>query len=153
MNLDDRESLQDVFKRAVRERLQKALRTGEDWDQFKAIEREADARLMTEQAAYKRDYLLRLAEAKEIILREENGVRLDLPVPPWVEKHSNAEQLDQKARARVQQDHQRRIGAIEKDALHAYQDLAAETRARDAPEQQTSLTQTWKQAHSGPSRS
>lgn len=153
MGLDDRESLQDAFRRAVRERLQKSLRTGEDWDRFKAIERETDARLMTEQAAFKRDYVLRLAEAKEIILREENGIRLDLPVPPWVEKHSDAEQLDQKARTRVQEDHQRRIGVIKKDALHAYQDLTAEIRARDAPEQHASLAQTWKQTRSGPSRS
>lgn len=153
MGLDDRENLKDVFRRADRGNLQKALRTGEDWDRFKAIQRQTDARLMTEQSAYKRDFAQRLAEAKEIILREENGLRLDLPVPSWVEARSTATQLDQKAGERVRRDHERRITVIEKDELDAYRALTAEIRARDAPEQQASLSQTWKQTRSGPSRS
>ena len=151
MTLSPENSLRDVFASAVRQHLQRNLRTGEDWDRFKAIQRETDARLMTEQAAHKRDFSQRMAEAKEIILREESGVRLDHPVPSWTANRSSMDALDRKAGERVQHDHERRIAAIKKDELNAFRDLTAEIRARDAPEQTQSLAQTWRR--SGPTRS
>ena len=157
MSLSTQESVKEGFRRAVRENLARTLKTPEDWDRFKSILRETDARLVMEQAAHARDYQQRIAEANEMILREENGVRLEEPLPPWVHKHSDADLLEHKAQARVQQDYDRRVAAIKKDELDGFQDLAAEIRARDAP------TQAFNRAHdrsqdrspqlSGPKRS
>ncbi|MEL6313531.1 MAG: hypothetical protein AAFQ60_05725 [Pseudomonadota bacterium] len=156
MPLSTTEAVQNAFKRAVLDHLQKSLRTGEDWDRLKAIQRQADARLMAEQSAYKRDFSRRMAEAKQLILREENGVRLDEPLPPWAEKHSSADALDRKAGERVRQDHERRIETITRDETDAFRELTAEIRARDAP---TPLQETHQdrsegrsQTRSGPSQ-
>lgn len=132
MSLSTTARVRDVFGRALQDHLQKSLRTGEDWDRFKAIERETDARLMSEQTAYKRDFTQRVAEARQMILREESDVRLDQPLPPWAKKHSDADALDHKAELRVRQDHDRRIAAIKKDELDAFRDLSAQIRTRDA---------------------
>ncbi|OIQ26168.1 MAG: hypothetical protein BM562_16640 [Alphaproteobacteria bacterium MedPE-SWcel] len=149
MSLSTTETVGDVFKRALQDHLQKSLRTGEDWDRYKAILRDTDARLMSEQVAYKRDFSQRMAEAKQVILREESGVRLDQPLPPGAQKHSDADALDRKAGIRVQQDHDRRVAAIKKDELDAYRSLTAEIRQREAPEHR--LSQQFD--HPGPKRS
>lgn len=149
MKLSTSEAVGEVFKRALQEHLQNSLRTGEDWDSYKSILRETDARLMSEQAAYKRDFSQRMAEAKQIILREESGVRLDQPLPPRAQKHSDADQLDRKAGIRVQQDHDRRVAVIKKDELGAFRELTAKIRARDATAPSFSQTRD----RTGPSQS
>jgi len=153
MNLPPYPSLTEVYESAVRQHLQRALRSGEDWDRFKRIQRETDARLMAEQAEFKRDHAMRISEAKQIILREENGVRFDQPLPPWAERRSNADDLHAKAMKRVRSDHERRVAKIKRDETDAFRDLTADIRARDAPQRAKSLTQTWNQGRSGPSRS
>ncbi|WP_299825293.1 hypothetical protein [uncultured Roseobacter sp.] len=153
MPLSTSENVQGIFARAVQDHLQKSLRTGNDWDRFKVIRRETDARLMAEQTAYKRDFTQRMAEAKQIILREESGVRLDQPLPPWADKHSDADALDRKAGERVRHDHDRRIGAIKKDELDAFRNLTAEIRAREAPAQHTTRVLNTEQTQTGPKRS
>lgn len=152
MSLSTQARVNEIFHRAVREDLHKVLQSGDDWDRYKGIVREADARLMAEQASYARDYTKRIAEAKEIILREEHGVRLDQPLPPGAPRQSDAEVLQQKADLRVRRDHDQRCAAIKRDELNQFQDLASEIRARDAPERAPSLTQTWDRSRSGPSR-
>lgn len=156
MSLSTDDIVQTAFKNAVQEHLQKNLRTGEDWDRFKAIQREIDARLMTEQAAYKRDFSQRMAEAKQLLLREENGLRLDEPLPSWAERHSSADGLDRKAGERVEQDHDRRIASIKRDEIDAFRDLTAEIRARDAPapvrDTFQDRSQDRSQSRSGPSQ-
>ena len=153
MSLSTEDRLQDAFRRALREDLQRNLRTPEDWDRFKAIQRETDARLMTEQARYARDYTKRLAEAKEVILREEHSVRLDKPLPPWAARQSDAEALQVKADTRVRRDHDQRCAVIKRDELTRVQELSSDIRARDAPQRAQTLTQTWSQGRSGPSSS
>ncbi|WP_299587654.1 hypothetical protein [uncultured Tateyamaria sp.] len=152
MSLSTTEAVRAVFENAVQAYLQKSLRTSEDWDRFNGIQREIDARKMQEQAAFKREVSERIAEAKQVILREEYGVALDRPLPPWAHKQSNAEELEHKARNRVQVDHTRRIKAIERDGSDAFVELAAEIRARDAPARESSLTQSFEQSRSGPKR-
>jgi hypothetical protein len=152
MSSSTTDAVREVYRRAVQEHLQKSLRTPEDWDRFKAIKREEDARLMQEQAAFKRDYTQRMAEAKQMILREEHGVALDHPLPSWAEKQSDAERLTEKAHARVTVDHSRRTSAIRRDSTDAYTDLTAEIRARDAPAQERTLTQSFEQSRSDPKR-
>ncbi|WP_415402432.1 hypothetical protein [Tateyamaria sp. SN3-11] len=141
-----------IFESATEEHLQKSLRTPEDWDRYMAMRRETDARLMQEQAAYKRDFDQRMSEAKQMILREEHGVHLDKPLPPWAHKQSDADMLEHKAHARVQDDHSRRIKTIRRDLSDQIVDLTAEIRARDAPVSERTLTQSFEQSRSGPTR-
>lgn len=134
MSLSTTEAVRETFRRASREALQKSLRTPEDWDRYIAHSAEASDRLVAEERSFARDYRARLAEAKEAILREEHGVRLDQPLPPGVAPTSDAQTLTRKADARVHRDHQRRRAAILQDELDGYRDLTAEIRARDAPD-------------------
>lgn len=153
MTRDLDKDIQEVFSRALQDHLQKTLRTGADWDRFNALRRATDARIMAAQTAYKREFTQRMAEARQTILREESGRRLDQPLPPGAEPHSGSEALDRKAGERVRQDHDRRIGAIRKDELAAFRDLAAEIRARNAPAPLRDQFQDRSQDRSGPRRS
>ena len=152
MSLSTGDTVREVFRSAVREDLQKHLKTGEDRDQVNAILRETDARLMKEQASYTRDYTRRIAEAKEIILREENGVRLDQPLPPGAERHSTADELQRKADVRVRRDHDQRCAVIKSDELARFKSLSEDIHARDSPDLEHSFTQARTHTRSGPSR-
>ncbi|MEP1520928.1 MULTISPECIES: hypothetical protein [Paracoccaceae] len=133
MSLSTKDAVSAVFRQAIRKDLQKVLRTGDDWDRYVAITSEATQRIKAEEAAHARDFPQRLAEAKQMILREENGIRLEHPLPTWAEKHSDADALDRKAGERVRADYGHRIAVITKDELDAFRDLSAEIRARNAP--------------------
>jgi hypothetical protein len=150
MSLSTQEALRDAYRSAVREHLQRSLRTGEDWDRFNAIQGEAEERLKTENEAYRRDYPARLAEAKQIILREEHGVRLDHPLPPGAMKHADANTLHQKADTRVQRDHQRRCAAIREDAHARYVDLTDDIRQRDQSNLTSNFNQKVQRKRTGP---
>lgn len=152
MPLSTQDAVKEVFINATRQSLARSLRTGEDWDQYKSILEETTSRLDAEQAAHARDYTTRIAEAKEIILREENGIRLDHPLPPWVDKHSSADALQSKAEMRVRQDYDQRITAIKSDELDRYRALTNEIRMRDAPDlgQSRTIRQSFNRA--GPSQ-
>ena len=150
MSLSTTEAVRETFLEATRQSLTRALRTGEDWDRFKAIVEETNQRLEAERAVFASDYAARLAEAREILLREEHGVRLDQPLPPGAQKVSDRDALDRKAAFRVRQDHDRRLAAVRADELDQYRALTADIRARDrpAPPQTQSRTQT----RSGPTQ-
>lgn len=150
MTTDTQSLVRAAYEKAVQEHLQKNLRTGADWDRFNTIKRERDARLMTEQAAFKRDYTQRLADAKQIILREENSIGLDKPLPTWVDAHADAEALQAKADTRVRADHARRQAVIQRDANDAYLALSADIRARDAPDLKQDFDQVIEPTRSGP---
>ncbi len=154
MTLTTREAIQGAFLEATRKALQRDLETPQDWDRYIEIVAETDARLAAEEHSHAHDYQRRIAEAKEIILREENGIRLDRPLPPGVDKHSNPEELREKADARVRQDYGRRLTAIRKDELEQYRDLTAEIRARRTRESSPDLQQDWNRSvrRSGPTQ-
>lgn len=135
MSLSTPQAVRETFLLATRQSLARSLRTSEDWDRYKTIVQDTENRLEAEQAAYARDYPARIAEAKEILLREAHGIRLDRPLPPGVERRSDAETLQRHADARVRQDHDLRVSAIKSDELDQYRDLTAEIRTRDAPSQ------------------
>jgi hypothetical protein len=151
MTLSTTEAVRETFLEATRQSLTRALRTGEDWDRYKAIVQETNARLEAEQASYASDYPARLADAKEIILREEHGVRLDQPLPPGAARVSDKDSLHRKAEFRVRHDYDRRVAAIKADELEHYRTLTADIRARDAPAATQSLGRS--QDRSGPTRS
>lgn len=153
MPLSTEDTLKTMYLEAARSNLARSLKTGEDWDRFNEIVQATSARIEMEQAAHAHDYLTRIAEAKEIILREENGVRLDHPLPPWAEKHSNAEQLQSKAELRVRRDYDLRIAAIKSDELDQYRSLTNTIRMRDAPDQNPSRSIRQSFNRTGPSRS
>jgi hypothetical protein len=140
-----------MFLESTRSMLARSLRTPDDWDRYKGIIRTADARIMAEQAEYARAYKSRIAEAQEIILREEHGIRLDQLLPPNVRKFSDKEALHTKADHRVRRDHERRIAAIKDDELVSYQELTAAIRQRDTQTSTQSLTKSFDR--SGPTRS
>lgn len=132
MSLSAADAVQDAFRAAVRSDLQKRLHTGADWDRYSAIVAEATERIAAEDRAFARDYPQRMADAKEIILREEHGVRLDQPLPPGIESQSDATTLEHLAKDRVDKDHARRCAAIRRDEMNAYSDLLTDIRSRDA---------------------
>ena len=152
MSLSTTEAVRDTFFEATRQSLTRALRTGEDWDRFQTIVKDTNQRLDAERATFTADYPQRLAEAREIILREEYGVRLDQPLPPDAQAFSNKDALDHKAAFRVRQDHDRRIAAIKVDELDHYRKLTADIRSRDAPDQSRSLGPDRTLVHQGPTR-
>lgn len=152
MPLSTTDAVREAFVEATRQSLARSLRTGEDWDRYKSIIQETQARLEAEQAAHARDYPTRIMEAKEIILREEHGRRLDRPLPPGAAKFSNKDALQSKAERRVRQDYDRRIAAIKTDELDQYRALTADIRARDAPERPQTQFQNRAPSRSGPTR-
>lgn len=153
MPLSTVDSVRKMFVEATRHNLARSLKTGDDWDRYNEIIRETTVRMEAEQAAHAHDYQIRIAEAKEIILREENGVRLDQPLPPGAEKHSDADRLQTKAETRVYQDYRRRLAVIQADELDQYRDLTNQIRMRDRLGQSApSRTQTPERTRSGPSR-
>lgn len=144
MPLSTQERVTEAFLEATRQSLARSLRTGEDWGRYKIILTETNARLKAEDADHALNFQKRIAEAKEIILREEHSVRLDQPLPPGAAKFSDRDLLDKKADARVRQDHDRRIAAIKGDELDQYRSLTKEIRQRDTgkPEQSTHHSRT-----------
>lgn len=152
MPLSTTDAVRETFVEATRQSLARSLRTGGDWDRYKSIIQETTARIEVEQAAHARDYQARIGEAKEILLREQHGVRLDQPLPPGVEKFSDKDALQHKAEIRVRQDYDRRIAAIKADELDHYRALTADIRARDAPERPQTQFQGRVQSRSGPSQ-
>ncbi|MGC3939940.1 hypothetical protein ACOTTU_19210 [Roseobacter sp. EG26] len=153
MPLSTADAVRDLFVEATRQSLARSLRTGEDWDQYKNIIRETSQRLEAEQAAHARDYPARIAEAKEIILREEHGIRLDHPLPKGVDTRSSADALQSKAETRVRQDYDQRVAAIKSDELDQYRSLTNTIRMRDAPDQSPSRSIGQSFNRTGPSQS
>lgn len=132
MPTDTEAAVREIFRRAVQQDLTRSLRTNADWDRFTDIASETARRVNAETEAFQRDYGQRLAEARQIILREENGIALDQPLPPGTEPQSDKTELDRKADARVRHDHARRLAAIQADETDQYRTLRKSIRARNA---------------------
>ncbi|MDA5556058.1 hypothetical protein [Shimia sp. MMG029] len=153
MRLTTEEVLRDVYLEAARHDLARSLKTGDDWVRLKEITQDATARIEAERAAHAHDYQARIAEAKQIILREEHGIRLDQPLPPGVEKQSDADRLQSIAETRVRQDYDRRIAVIKTDELDQYRDLTNAIRMRDRSEvSEQARSQSPERKRSGPTR-
>lgn len=152
MSLDDTDPVHTVFYEATKQALTKHLRTGEDFHRFATIAQEAEARVATEQADFREHYPARLAKAREVILREKTGRRLDKPRPRDAPHISDQAVLDTHADARVRYDHQRRIAAIKSDELHQLALLRQDIFARDAPDPVHGRSFSRTPDRSGPSR-
>lgn len=153
MSLSTTEAIYDTFRQATRENLVKHLRHEADWTRFRAIEDETLQRLAQETQDWQDSYHGRLAEARQIILRETHGNILEPPKPEGVEAIPDKQALDVKADQRIRQDHQRRLAVIKQDELDQYDELRDVIRKRDRLKDFAKAEFTQAQKRSGPSRS
>ena len=131
MSLSTEEAVRETYRVALRETLKKDLKTPQEFERFVGIEREGAERFDAEKDAFREDYQLRLADAREVILREHNARTLDHPKPTWADDQlPSSEKVDLLARNRVQADHDKRLAAIRTDETDQYRSLRDECRAR-----------------------
>lgn len=153
MTLATQEAIYEEFRTATREHLMKHLKHEGDWKRFNEIKEQADERTTMEHKDWQENYHSRLADARQIILRETHGNVLEEPKPDGIKAIPDRRALDVKADQRIRQDHKRRLSVIKQDELDQYQDLreflkdrvTVKDRARDDFEQA--------RTRSGPSRS
>ena len=132
MSLSTSDAVSEVHRIALQQALSRRLGTQPEWDRFTQIAQEAAERTDAETDAFRRDYQARLAEARQVILNEQNQRSLALTPPGGAPAQPmSRERLDLLAMNRVQQDHDRRIAAIRVDEVDAYQALRAEVQARE----------------------
>ena len=132
MSLSTENDVRETYRLSLEENLKKALKTQQEFDRYKAITVEAAQRIDTEKEAFQTHYQTRLTEAREVILREQETLRLEHPKPSWaVDASPSADKIDLLARNRVQADHEARIAAIRVDQVDQYKALKEDVRDRD----------------------
>ncbi|MEM7663963.1 MAG: hypothetical protein AAF292_17100 [Pseudomonadota bacterium] len=135
MSLSTTEAVQEVHRLALQQSVSRILGTEQEWSRFNTIVREAAERVDAEKADFRHDYQTRLAEARQVILREQSKHTLEHPTPTGIEKAPpSPERIDIMAINRVQADHERRIAAIRQDEVDGYRGLSATVREREARE-------------------
>lgn len=145
--------VREMFRLATQQELTQSLRTGDDWKQFHAIAKQSIERTTAEKEAFRQDYPKRIAEARQILLREENGRPFRPPPPPQgVVIRSERARIDQIADARVRRDHAHRLVVIQTDETDQYSDLREAVRIRDTRQGQAKTAFNRTQMRSGPTR-
>jgi len=135
MSLSTEDAVTETLRVALEQHLTSQLKTDQEWARFLEIARETATRINAEKKAFQTDYTKRLATARGVILREQNGHILSPPKPDWaVDKPLSAERIDLMARNRVQRDHDARIAEIHVDQMNDYQELRTQVKARAARE-------------------
>lgn len=133
MPLATEETVRETYRVAVQENLKNYLKTPQEFDRYISIVKVAAERIDAERAASQTDHTSRLAEAREVILREYTGHMLDHSKPDWAaDQLPSAEKIDLLARNRVQADHEKRIATIRVDEVDQYRALKSECRERAA---------------------
>ncbi|MEP2640065.1 MULTISPECIES: hypothetical protein [Alphaproteobacteria] len=124
MHLSTEQAVRETYRLALEQNLRNNVVTQPEFDRFAGILEEAAHRIDAEKDAFRANYHQRLAEAREVVLREHTSRTLDHPKPDWVvDTPPNAEKIDLLARNRVQADHEARITAIRIDQTDQYKDL------------------------------
>ena len=123
MSLDTTEAIHEEFLKATREHLMKNLIHSGDWDRFNQIASEIVKRTKQEIADWQQSYHARMAEARQIILRETHGNILEPPKQKGVEAIPDRQKLNFLADQRIRSDHERRLAVIKKDELDQYEEL------------------------------
>ncbi|MGD1926642.1 MAG: hypothetical protein ACFB03_21040 [Paracoccaceae bacterium] len=135
MSLSTTEAVQEVHRLALQQSVSRILGTEHEWARFNTIVRKAAERVDGEKADFKHDYQTRLAEARQVILREQSKHTLDYPTPTGTEKAPpRPGRIDIMAINRVQFDHEKRIAAIRQDEVDGYRGLSATVRERGVRE-------------------
>ncbi len=130
MTLSTYEAVRESFRLTLQQEITRSLKTQPDWDRFLTIVKESQDRVAAEQTAYRDEYNLRLADAREIVLRERTGLRYDAPKPPGGPDPFNKDNIDAIAHARVEQDHASRLVKIKDDEIDKYRTLSTELQSR-----------------------
>ena len=146
------EAIHQAYRQAKREHLMNHLLHEGDYDRFIAIEDEARLRIAVEKQDWQDSYYGRLAEAREVILRETYGDKLEAPKPEDIRPTPDRQALDVKADQRIRADHHKRLTAIQQDELDQYEDLREVIRKRDRLKDFAKAEFTQAQKRSGPSR-
>ncbi len=147
------EAIHQAYRQAKRQHLMNHLRHQGDYDRFNAITVEARQRIADEKQDWQKSYYGRLAEAREVILRETYGDRLEAPKPGDIRPAPDRKALDVKADQRIRADHHKRLTAIRQDELDQYEELRNVIRKRDRLKDFAKAEFTQTQKRSGPSRS
>ncbi|MEL7112004.1 MAG: hypothetical protein AAGK93_03555 [Pseudomonadota bacterium] len=147
------EAIHQAYRQAKREHLMNHLRHEAEYDRFNAIEAEARQRVADEKQDWQDSYYGRLAEAREIILRETYGDKLQTPKPEDMRPAPDRQALDVKADQRIRADHHKRLTAIRQDELDQYEELRDVIRKRDRLKDFAKAEFTQARKRSGPSRS
>lgn len=131
------ETVRETYRLALQQSLQKKLKTQKDWDRYVAIASQSAERVDQENAAYRRDLMARLAEARAVVLREHEARHLTLKPPMGAESSRplSADAVEYLAGERVRIDHAQRLTAIRKDEIHALKEMREDIRKRDAQSQ------------------
>lgn len=152
MTTETQAHVNKLFRIATQSQVARELRTDTDWKQFQAIAEEGAARIEAELEDYRLNYQTRLADARQIILRETTGHVLEPPKPPGAAHISDRDVLDQRADQRVRLDHTRRLSAINTDEMDQYRAFRDAVLARDAKQGQARTAFNRTQMRSGPTR-
>lgn len=131
MPLNTSEAVLEMYRDAIRQELAGRMIPEHEWDRFNTIDRQGKRRVNDEDAAWQNEYNQRLAEAKQIILREAHGTILEAPKPDGIKAVPNEQVLNQKAEQRILRDHKQRLLAIKRDEVDQYQDLRKAVVARE----------------------
>lgn len=132
MPLSTEHAVRETYRLALEERLRNAVKTKEEFERYRDIQKEAAERIDHEKDAFRANYHQRLEKAREVILREHHSKVLDHPKPDWaVDTPPSADKVDLLARNRVQADHEKRILAIRIDQSDKYQELHKACRRRE----------------------
>lgn len=160
MSLNTTEAIYEVFHKATRDHIASLLRHDVDWKRFHAIGQETKQRLAQEQNDWESTYHSRLAEARQIILRETHGNILEPPKPEGIHALPDKKTLDLKADQRIRTDHERRLAVIKQDELDQYEELKKSLVKRDDAKghakqdfERVANEAAQTQSRSGPSRS
>ena len=154
MTLSTSEAVRETYRLALQQEITRSLKTRPDWDRFLGVVKESQERIAAEQAAYRDEYNLRLADVREIVLREQTGLHYDQPSPPGAPDPLDKDKIDAVAKERVAYDHARRLTAIKEDELDGYRELRADLISRSQQQghardrfNQASRTQTRSQQY------
>lgn len=139
MTSETARALNESYRLALQQTIQKVLKTQPEWDRFTGIARMAAERIDAENIAYRDDYQTRLTKAREVVLREQSGLDVIHPTPTGMSvsrKPPTPEQIERLAEARVRHDHDQRLAAIRKDEVNQYKSLRDDLRDRDQRQSQ-----------------
>lgn len=153
MSLDTTEAIYKEYRFTTREYLTKHLKHDGDWKHFNEIEQTTEERIAQEKQDWQESYYTRLADARQIILREVHGNILEPPKPEGIKAIPNRQVLDVKADQRIRQDHQRRLSAIRQDELDQYEEFRRVLKKRAPMKDQARAEFEKVRTRSGPSSS
>ena len=147
------DAIHQAYRQAKREHLMNHLHHEADYYRFNAIEADARQRIADEKQDWQDSYYGRLAEAREVILRETYGDKLEASKLEDIRPAPDRQALDVKADQLIRADHHKRLTAIRQDELDQYEELRDVIRKRDRLKDFAKAEFTQTQKRSGPSRS